>query len=204
MSNTPDNSPRDRESSDSGAPDERDLDIDPFGSELTVEIRHDSQIAPLCDDQRIKTAVQVAAASRGFTKGDIGVRLTSDATIREINAQFLQHDYATDVISFGYEAESEYLSGELVVSVDTAARVSATMGQSTIASDGADWPPDAELILYIVHGVLHITGMDDQDPESRSEMRRSELSVLTQLGLNHVARFGADMHPTLDASEVSS
>ncbi|MEM9366552.1 MAG: rRNA maturation RNase YbeY [Planctomycetota bacterium] len=118
----------------------------------------------------ITRAVRAAAAQQGFQRGQIGVRLTGDATIREINREFLSHDYATDVISFGYghDQDSRFLEGELVASVETALSQAIDNEQT----------PDNELILYVVHGTLHIAGLDDQDDASRAEMRRAEAESL--------------------------
>ena len=118
----------------------------------------------------IASAVHAAAQQQGFGRGQIGVRLTDDATIREINREFLSHDYATDVISFGYasDRESGVIEGELVISVETAISQSVDHQQA----------PEKETLLYVVHGTLHIAGLDDQDDASRAEMRRAETECM--------------------------
>lgn len=141
-------------------------------------------------DQTVADAVVAASRQRGYSAGQIGVRITDDPTIHEINRRHLAHDYPTDVISFPYgddpivepgQAEPDAIEpgqaarieGELVASLDTAAE---NAGQ-------AGWDAASELLLYIIHGVLHIGGMDDHDPGDRAAMRQAERSVLMRLGM---------------------
>lgn len=122
----------------------------------------------------IRRAVRTAAELRGFVKGRIGVLVTDDETIREINLRHLDHDYATDVISFTYGRSATALEGELVVSLDTA----------VAQADRLAWDWRSELLLYVVHGTLHISGLEDSDSESRAEMRSAERRVLAALGVS--------------------
>ena len=149
---------------------------------ISVETVVDLTIDCPLSATQIEAAVRIAARHRGFSCGSIGVRITSDATIREINSKHLQHDYATDVISFGYHAQPPEVEGELVVSLDTASQLASKIG----------WSVDMELLLYIVHGVLHICGMDDHEPEDRAEMRTAEKAVFERLGVDRMDQFGAD------------
>ena len=136
--------------------------------------------------ERFEQAVATAAGLRGFDCGELGVRVTNDAGIHVINREHLGHDYPTDVISFCYGCEPPRVEGELVISVDTARE----------RADELGWSIESELILYVVHGTLHITGMDDHDPSDRAAMRRSEQLVMTKLGIHEIDRFGADSEPT--------
>lgn len=106
--------------------------------------------------------------------GSINVRVTDDATIRQINRDFLDHDYATDVISFPYACDPPQVEGELVVSLDTAVDQAADQG----------WSPLCELLLYVVHGCLHLVGLDDQDDDSSARMRSAETTVMRQLNVS--------------------
>jgi probable rRNA maturation factor len=103
----------------------------------------------------------------------ISLVLVDDATIHRLNREFLGHDYPTDVISFALDqsppgALPRCLEGELVVSTETAVRLAATHG----------WSPQAELLLYVVHGLLHLCGYDDLSDEARPIMRARERQVL--------------------------
>ncbi len=132
----------------------------------------------------VRDAVIAAAASQGFTGGVIGVLVTDDATIHEINREHLQHDYPTDVISFAYGVDGTRVEGELVVSLETAQREAAELG----------WTILNELLLYVVHGTLHIGGLDDRSESARCEMRRAEQLVLQSLSIDDASRFSPDAH----------
>ncbi|MCA9137774.1 MAG: rRNA maturation RNase YbeY [Planctomycetales bacterium] len=123
---------------------------------------------------RIVEAVNAAAEELGFVEGSIGVRITDDESIHEINARHLAHDYPTDVISFPYSEDESVIEGELVASVETAQQNAVDAG----------WGTDNELLLYVIHGVLHIGGLDDHDDFDRIEMRAAERAVLTKLGID--------------------
>ena len=145
----------------------------PSESAIRVEIVIDDHISSPIDDELIRIAVATAALDQGFISGSVGVRVTDDATIHAINAQHLGHDYPTDVISFDYGSAGGQIEGELVVSVDTAIARASELG----------WPAHHELTLYIVHGVLHIAGLNDVDDEDRNSMRAAEARVMKLLGI---------------------
>ncbi len=154
-------------------------------SGIEVEILWDDAVAAARDrlrlsDRPLIRAARIAAAARGFRSGFLGVRITDDATIRQINVQYLRHDYPTDVISFPYRRSGDRIEGELVASLDTAAAHAGT-GDGEPA---ADWTAGDELTLYVVHGVLHIGGMEDHAANERQAMRRAEREVLTALGID--------------------
>lgn len=117
--------------------------------------------------------VLAAAADRGYERGSVTVRVSDNATIEQCNRQFMNHDYPTDVISFAYRSELPFLEGEMIVSAEMAGQRAAEFG----------WRPRHELLLYVVHGTLHLTGMDDRDRPSRQRMREAERRVLARLGI---------------------
>lgn len=189
MSSIPVNSRLDGESSDAASG--RDAD-DPEPSRpplptsaIEVELLWDDAVANARDrlqvsDRALIRAAQVAAASRGFRGGFLGLRITDDATIHQINVQHLRHDYPTDVISFPYQRRGAFIEGELVASLDTA-----VAGAAPAAGEPGDgWTAADELTLYVVHGVLHIAGMEDQSADDRRAMRRAECDVLSALGID--------------------
>lgn len=140
--------------------------------EPTVEIANE-QSACSVDESLIRQAVQEILGAEGVTDGQISVALVDDPTIHEINRRHLQHDYPTDVISFVLEREDGYLDGEVVASADTACTVARELG----------WPAQNELLLYVVHGTLHLVGYDDQSDSDREEMRARECHYLAKFGL---------------------
>lgn len=142
----------------------------------------DEGTVPPLSEQTATAAVVAAATYCGFSQGVIGVRIASDAEIHRINREYLGHDYSTDVISFSYAAEKPWLEGELIASCDTARRSAEVLG----------WSVANELLLYIVHGTLHIAGMDDQDDDDRAAMRDAEQHILSGLGVTDMVQYGAD------------
>ncbi len=113
---------------------------------------------------------------QGIDRASVSIALVDDPTIREINRRHLGHDWPTDVITFPLSDPGDpELSGELVVSAEMAV---ATAGES-----GAD--PLHELALYVVHGLLHLCGLDDQTPEDADAMRAGEGEALASLGLTN-------------------
>ena len=130
----------------------------------------------------VRRAAIAAAASQGFTSGIIGVLITDDETIHQINREHLDHDYPTDVISFAYSKQSPRIEGELVASLDTAKREAAAL----------EWSVLSELLLYVVHGSLHICGLEDSTDEQRIQMRHAEQRVLSELGIANSIRFAPE------------
>ena len=149
-------------------------------SDIRIEIMTDHQVTCQINSQLVRAAVLAAANERGFKRGNIGIRITDDATIHRINQVHLGHDYPTDVISFDYGSAEPTIDGEMVVSADMAAWRAAELG----------WPMDHELALYIVHGTLHIAGFDDISDSDRESMRAAEQRVMISLGIEQITRFG--------------
>lgn len=129
-------------------------------------------------ERAIRAAVRAAANSQGYLSGQIGVLITDDPTIHTINRRHLDHDYPTDVISFAYHRSDDAVEGELVVSRCTARRWAARIG--------CDW--HSELLLYVIHGTLHVCGLDDATAEQQQRMRTAERAVLTQLKIPDAKR----------------
>jgi probable rRNA maturation factor len=102
----------------------------------------------------------------------VSVAIVDDPTIHRLNRQFLEHDYPTDVLSFAL-AEPPRVEGEIIASIDTARREAAEAG----------WAPEDELLLYAVHGALHLVGYRDKTSAEAAVMRTAERSVLARLGV---------------------
>ena len=111
----------------------------------------------------------------GFDQSEISIALVDDPTIRDLNKQYLNHDYETDVISFVLEESDTALTGQLLVSTDTAEKMGQQIGV----------PMRHELLLYVIHGMLHLVGFDDTDPESAEKMRAAEADYLGRFGIKH-------------------
>jgi len=125
------------------------------------------------DVERLRKAALLIAADHGIERGAISLAVVDDPSIHDINRKFLDHDEPTDVISFALEEEPGYMEGEIVVSADTASRTAGELGIS----------PADELLLYVIHGSLHLVGHDDLTPEPRTAMRAAERKYLAKFGL---------------------
>lgn len=125
------------------------------------------------DEQRLQSAVRSVLDNSSYSTGTISIAVVDDATIHELNRQFLEHDYPTDVLSFVLEDRCPYLEGELVVSTDTAV----TNAQEY------DWPAEDELLLYVIHGCLHLVGYRDKEPAEKVAMYAAELEHLRKLAI---------------------
>ncbi len=131
--------------------------------EITLESGGDKIDADL-----LRGAVRHVLETESIESAQIGLAIVDDATIHDLNRRFLGHDYPTDVITFPMPGDNGQLEGEIAVSIDTARRQAARL----------DCPLGDELLLYVVHGALHLVGYDDTTDEVRQRMREKEREVL--------------------------
>ena len=103
--------------------------------------------------------------------GDVSVVFCSDPYILDVNRQYLGHDYYTDIITFDY-CEGDVLSGDLIISVDTVRANAEEYGAASF---------DEELHRVIIHGVLHLCGINDKGPGEREIMEAAENKALALL-----------------------
>jgi probable rRNA maturation factor len=108
----------------------------------------------------------------GIRTGALSIAVVDDPTMHDLNRKHLNHDYPTDVLSFLFEHSGSRLEGEVIASLDYAVREAAKWG----------WAERDELLLYVVHGLLHLVGFDDQSEPDRQAMRRKELEYFSALG----------------------
>ena len=111
--------------------------------------------------------IRRVAATYGKKVGEVGYLFCDDEHILEVNHEYLQHDYYTDIITFDY-CEGDVLNGDLVISLDTV-RTNAEML-------GKDY--DEELHRVIIHGILHLCGQNDKGPGEREQMEEAENRAL--------------------------
>ena len=102
--------------------------------------------------------------------GQISYIFCDDAKILEVNKQFLQHDYYTDIITFDY-TEGNKISGDLFISLDTVRTNAEQFGQEY----------NTELHRVIIHGILHLCGINDKGPGEREIMEAEENKALALL-----------------------
>ncbi|HZZ72980.1 MAG TPA: rRNA maturation RNase YbeY [Pirellulales bacterium] len=150
---------------------------------LSLEISN-AQAALAVDEASLRAAVESVLAAAGYEQAEISLAVVQDRRIHEVNRQFLQHDYPTDVISFLWEQGSDRLEGEIVVSAETAVRCAAKW----------NWPAEHELLLYVVHGLLHLVGYDDTTPAAAAAMRAAEQAAFSRLGIGAVVPREPELH----------
>ena len=124
------------------------------------------EMPPIRQDE-ISAWVKAVAETYHKRTGDIAYIFCSDEKILEVNKAYLQHDYYTDVITFDY-TEGDKNGGDIFISVDTV--------RSNAEQFGTDY--DEELHRIIIHGVLHLCGINDKGPGEREMMTRHENEAL--------------------------
>lgn len=132
-----------------------------------IEFMTEGVELPSLDFEKIRKWIIVVAKSHGFSTGDLTYCFCDDEYILDTNQKFLQHDYYTDIITFDY-TEKKKISGDMVISLDTVA--------SNAEEFGADY--DSELCRVIIHGVLHLCGINDKGPGEREIMEAEENKAL--------------------------
>lgn len=114
--------------------------------------------------------IKAVAATYGRKVGDVGYMFVSDEKILEVNREYLGHDYYTDVITFDYD-EDDIVSGDVVISLDTVRSNAELFGKDC----------DDELHRVIIHGILHLCGINDKGPGEREIMEAAENKALAML-----------------------
>lgn len=111
--------------------------------------------------------INAVAKSYGRRVGEVGYMFVNDDKILEVNREYLGHDYYTDVITFDYD-EDDVVSGDVVISLDTVAS-NAQLFNKTY---------EEELYRVIIHGILHLCGINDKGPGEREQMEAAENKAL--------------------------
>ncbi len=138
---------------------------------MEIEVNNQQQLLPI-DAPLMIAAVRGVLAEAGVTQGEISIAVVDDEAMQRLNAKYLDHDWPTDVLSFVIEAEGDSLEGQLIVNAETAAR----------AAPQYDLAAADELLLYVIHGALHLVGYDDHNDEDRQRMREAEERHLANVG----------------------
>ncbi len=136
------------------------------------------QEAVAIDRGRMREVVRVVLEGEGVADAEISLAFVDNSTIHRLNQLYLQHDEPTDVLSFPLSVpNAKRLSGELVIGAEVALAQATARGHDV----------QAELALYVIHGLLHLCGRDDHDDADASAMRERERHYLKLLGLPDVA-----------------
>ena len=113
--------------------------------------------------RKLRTLIGKILEREEYHPGNINIIITSDDSLIEINREFLEHDYYTDVITFQYN-EGKEINGEVYISIETV-RANALNYKVSLST---------EMLRVIIHGILHMAGYDDKTKEEKARMREME------------------------------
>ena len=126
----------------------------------------------------LKSAAVAVLEGEGIRDAKVTIAFVDNAHIHRLNKQFLNHDEPTDVLTFPSSLPgAKKLEGDIAIGMEIAREYAADRGHEV----------KLELLLYVVHGCLHLCGYTDTDDESAAEMRVKERQYLAQLGLPNIA-----------------
>ncbi len=126
---------------------------------IRIDIANRQTTLPI-DRRLLRRAVRTVLKGEGIADAEISLAIVDDPTICELHRRYLGHDEPTDVISFVLERSEGRVEGEVIVSADTARTAAAVYANSSAA----------ELLLYVIHGTLHLVGYRDDTPRYRAKM----------------------------------
>lgn len=125
----------------------------------------------------LKACLVRVAGRLGLSRGSVSVTVVDDARMSHLHRRYKQEAGTTDVLTFDLrDSRQEEMEGDVVICLDEAARQSASRGHET----------RLEVLLYAVHGVLHLLGEDDHQPPDALAMHRREDELLTAIGCGPV------------------
>lgn len=134
---------------------------------ITYDKEHSKIKVPKIKKRNVSAWIKKVAELHGKKVGDLSYLFCSDDHILEVNREYLQHDYYTDIITFDY-TEGDVISGDMVISVDTIATNAEKYNTSF----------ESEFFRVVIHGVLHLCGINDKGPGEREIMEKHEDEAL--------------------------
>lgn len=130
---------------------------------MSIRVFYDEVSFRLKGWSKVVEVLNNVVLNSGKITGDISVIITDDQTLREINVQFLKHNYFTDVITFNYCIEN-VVNGEIYISINTIERNAFNYNVSL----------KEEVRRVIIHGILHLVGYDDKLKRDKILMKEKE------------------------------
>jgi probable rRNA maturation factor len=142
-----------------------------------ISIATPQEIVPV-DRGRLRDIVRTILQGEEENDYEISLAFVDNPTIHRLNQRYLNHDEPTDVLSFPLsDPGAKKLAGELVIGVEVAKAEASRRGHDV----------QAELALYVIHGLLHLCGYDDHKESDAQKMRERERHYLAVLGLPDIA-----------------
>ncbi|MBM3995210.1 MAG: rRNA maturation RNase YbeY [Planctomycetes bacterium] len=142
-----------------------------------ISIHSPQETVPI-DRGRVRDIARAVLEGEGVNDYELSVAFVDNPTIHRLNKQYLDHDEPTDVLSFPYSgAGAKKLEGELVIGVEVAKAEADERGHDV----------QAELALYVIHGLLHLCGYDDKSPGAEKEMREQERYYLQKCAIPDIS-----------------
>jgi len=142
-----------------------------------ISVHSPQETVPI-DRGRMREIARAVLEGEDIKDYEISLAFVDNTTIHRLNKQYLDHDEPTDVLSFPYSgANAKKLEGELIVGAEVANQQASERGHDV----------QAELALYVIHGLLHLCGYDDKSTGAENEMRERERHYLQRLGLPAIA-----------------
>jgi len=130
---------------------------------LSIRIFYDKVSFRIKGWTKVIKVIENLILDNGKTAGDINVIITDDETLKEINIQFLKHNYYTDVITFDYSVGNA-VNGEIYISIDS------------VRENGVNYNVSLkeEIRRVIIHGILHLVGYNDKLKREKIVMKTNE------------------------------
>lgn len=137
---------------------------------MTITFDSENIDFPEIDIEEVSSWIKKVAKEHNRIVGELSYLFCNDEQILEANNQYLQHDYYTDIITFDY-SEEDKISGDILISLDT------------VKSNSEKFKTDYQEELYrvIIHGVLHLCGINDITESEAINMKEAEDTALRQL-----------------------
>ena len=130
---------------------------------MAIQFQLDSRILKFPNKAKVKDWIENILLKEGYALGRISITITSDLKLLELNREFLSKDAFTDVIAFEY-SENKKVSGEIFIS------------EERVIENAKEYklPYTEEILKVIVHGILHLAGYKDKNPEDKKKMTKKE------------------------------
>jgi probable rRNA maturation factor len=134
---------------------------------VEIEIADSQKFVPL-RRASVRRLVHQVLQAENVRSARIVLAFVDNQVIHRVNREHLAHDYPTDVITFPYQSPDVTIYGEIIISTEFAATQAPKFGHTA----------EQEIMLYIIHGLLHLVGYDDHEAGDAKQMKRRQEQLL--------------------------